>query len=539
MRKAVLFLFVALFTLLCKAQDQSDSIAQETIPFFNLKTNLLYDATSTFNLGAEFRLNDRWSLELPFNYNPFTFSNDRKWKHFLVQPELRWWTKETFKGHFFGAHAHYGIYNVAALPSGPFSQNMHDNRYEGSLMGAGVSYGYRWDFSHNWGMEATLGVGYAYLDQKKYPCIKCGQELGSRNRHYVGPTKVGLSLIYTFGGKKKQAAPAYVAPVIEPIAEPEPLLPYVPQLVASFVMPEAEAVKVRREAGKAYLDYPVGKAVIDNSFKNNAVELQRIYALIEELRNDPDATIAEVEITGFASPDGGAKLNQQLSEKRAYALQEHLRAKYDFEGGMFTSRGAGEDWRTFEQLVEASGDQGKEQILTIIRNTATEDQKERQLAALGSATYNRMKADVFPRLRRSDYALHYTVLPFTVEEGKEIFKTKPSSLSLNEMFLIANTYEPGSAEFNEVFETAARLFPDSDEANLNATANALNRKDLISARNYLAKVKQPTAAYYNNRGMLFALEGEWEKASADFERAGQIGGDTNVNHNKEEMIKRN
>lgn len=537
MKKTGLFLIIALMASLSKAQGQSDSITQETSPIFNLKTNLLYDATATFNLGAEFRLNDRWSLELPFNYNPFTFSNDRKWKHFLVQPELRWWTEETFKKHFFGLHTHYGIYNVAALPSGPFSKNMRDNRYEGSLIGAGVSYGYRWDFSHNWGMEATIGVGYAYLDQNKYPCIKCGQELGSRNRHYVGPTKVGLSLIYTFG-KKKQPVPAYVAPVVEPAPEPELPPPYVPKLAASYVTPEAEAVKTRSEAGKAYLDYPVGKAVIDDNFKNNAAELQRIYALIEEVKNDPDATITEIEITGYASPDGGAALNRQLSEKRADALREHLRSKYNFENRLFATRGAGEDWKTFEQLVEESAVEDKSRILDIIRNTETEDRKERQLASLG-ATYNRLKMDVFPRLRRSDYALHYTVLPFTVEKGKEVFKTKPSGLSLNEMFLIANTYEPGSPEFNEVFETAARLFPDSDEANLNAAANALNRGDLVSARSYLAKVKTPTAAYYNNRGMLFALDDEWEKAAADFERAAQTGGDPNVEHNKEEMNKRN
>lgn len=534
MKRTILFLSVVLLPLLSKAQAQSDSIMQEATPLFNLKTNLLYDATTTFNLGAEFRLNDRLSLELPFNYNPFTFSNNRKWKHFLVQPELRWWTNETFKGHFFGAHAHYGIYNVGALPSGPFSKNMRDHRYEGSLIGAGVSYGYRWNFSHKWGMEATLGVGYAYLDQKKYPCVKCAPELGSRNRHYVGPTKAGLSLIYTFGGKKKQIAPVYVP--VEPI--PEVLPPYEPKLVAAFIVPEVETVKLRSEAGKAYLDFHVGKSVVEQNFKNNATELQRIYTLIDELKADDNATITQVEIIGYASPDGGAEMNKRLSEKRAYALQDHIRKKYDFAGVQFSVRGEGEDWITFEKIIETSSDEAKDRILTIIRNSSSEDQKERQLAALGGV-YNRIKTDMFPQLRRSDYTLHYTVLPFTVEKGKEVFKTKPSSLSLNEMFLISKTYEPGSSEFNELFETAARLFPDSDEANLNAAANALNRKDLISARNYLAKVKQATVTYYNNRGMLNALEGEWEKAADDFNRAAQMGNDTNVNHNIEEIGKRN
>lgn len=538
MKKTVLFFMPLLLSFFSMAQEVSDTATYEVNSNFNLKSNLLYDATATFNLGAEFRLNDRWSLDIPFSYNPFTFSNNRKWKHFLVQPELRWWKNETFEGQFWGIHTHYGIYNVAALPSGPFSQNMKNNRYEGSLIGAGVSYGYRWNISQRWGMEATIGVGYAYLDHNKYPCVKCGQDLGNRNKHYFGPTKIGLSLIYSFGGMKKQVIPSSVSPTIVPIPEPIIAAPYVPQLTASFVIPEAETVKVRSESGKAYLDYPVGKAVIDINYKANESELQRIYTLIDDIYNDPDASITNIEITGFASPEGGSELNRQLSEKRAYALQDHLRVKYSFSDELITVNGAGEDWETLENLINESDVELKDTILEIIQSENTDDQKEKRLASLGRV-YSDIKENYFPQLRRSDYALYYTVLPFTIEKGKEIFKTKPSALSLNELFLIANTYEVGSSAYNEVFETAAQLYPDNDVANLNACANALNRGDLTSARKYISKIKQPSAAYYNNRGMLFAMEGEWEKAEVDFKNAVQIGGDNNASHNMEELNKRN
>lgn len=56
-----------------------------------IKTNLLYDATTTFNLGAEFALSPKWTLDVSGNYNPWTFSNNKKWKHWLVQPEARYW----------------------------------------------------------------------------------------------------------------------------------------------------------------------------------------------------------------------------------------------------------------------------------------------------------------------------------------------------------------------------------------------------------------------------------------------------------------
>ena len=80
------------------------------------------------------------------------------------------------------------------------------------------------------------------------------------------------------------------------------------------------------------------------------------------------------------------------------------------------------------------------------------------------ASYRYILDNIYPRLRHSDYTVTYTVRPFSIEEAKEILKTKPQQLSLQEMFLVAQTYEPGSPEFNEVFDIAVRLFPDDETA---------------------------------------------------------------------------
>lgn len=120
-------------------------------PKVALKTNMLYDATSTFNLGFEFGLGKKWTFDLSGNYNPWTFSDNRKMKHWLVQPEMRWWTCRRFSGHFFGLHGHYAQYNMGGmLPWGFHSgkmfgkienRNILSHRYEGWLAGAGISYG--------------------------------------------------------------------------------------------------------------------------------------------------------------------------------------------------------------------------------------------------------------------------------------------------------------------------------------------------------------------------------------------------------------
>lgn len=77
-----------------------------------VKTNLLYDASTTINLGVEIGLSPKWTLDLSGNYNGWTFNENKKWKHWLAQPEARYWFCERFNGHFLGAHLLGGVYNV-------------------------------------------------------------------------------------------------------------------------------------------------------------------------------------------------------------------------------------------------------------------------------------------------------------------------------------------------------------------------------------------------------------------------------------------
>ncbi|MCI1686407.1 MAG: DUF3575 domain-containing protein, partial [Prevotella sp.] len=65
-----------------------------------VKTNILYDATATFSLGVETDLSRKWTLDVSGNYNPWTFSHNRKWKHWLVQPEVRYWNCDKMRGSF-------------------------------------------------------------------------------------------------------------------------------------------------------------------------------------------------------------------------------------------------------------------------------------------------------------------------------------------------------------------------------------------------------------------------------------------------------
>lgn len=193
MKTSKLFLvagFLLVFATCAFSQVQSGT--KTYLPKFALKTNTLYWATTTPNLGFEVGLAPKMTLDVSGNYNPFKFSDNRQLKHWLVQPELRYWLCERFNGSFFGLHGHYGEVNVSNLDI----FGMGDYRYDGKVYGAGISYGYQWILNNRWSMEATIGVGYARLDYDKYECGNCGKKLDHNTKNYFGPTKVGLSIIY-------------------------------------------------------------------------------------------------------------------------------------------------------------------------------------------------------------------------------------------------------------------------------------------------------------------------------------------------------
>lgn len=185
--KKLLFLWGLPVVLLSTCMN--NAAAQE----LGIKTNLLYDATSTINLGLEVGLRNRWTLDVSANYNGWLAGEKIRLKHWLLQPEARYWLAESFNGHFLGVHAH-----VAGVDMGgtKFPLLNGEGRYKGYLYGAGISYGYQVILSERLSLEATIGFGYARVDYDRYSCQTCTDKSGPYHKNYIGPTKAGISLIY-------------------------------------------------------------------------------------------------------------------------------------------------------------------------------------------------------------------------------------------------------------------------------------------------------------------------------------------------------
>lgn len=169
-----------------------------------IKTNILYDATATINLGVEVGLAPRWTLDISGNYNGWTMPQDMRWKHWLVQPEARYWFCDRFAGHFIGLHALGGQCNVGGIKNnikflGTDFSGMSDRRYQGWFAGLGAAYGHSWALGKHWSLEAELGIGWIYTRYDVFPCAVCGTKLAAdRSHNYFGPTKAAVNFVYLF-----------------------------------------------------------------------------------------------------------------------------------------------------------------------------------------------------------------------------------------------------------------------------------------------------------------------------------------------------
>ena len=169
-----------------------------------LKTNVVYDVAANVNAGIEVGLAKRWTVDVSGNLNTWDMSHGRKWKHWLVQPELRYWFCDRFSGHFLALHLHGGQYNVGGIRNsisflGTNYARLTDQRFQGWFAGGGLAYGYSWILGEHWNLEAEIGFGYSYTVYDRFECAGCGRKVEeNKDHHYVGPTKAAINLVYLF-----------------------------------------------------------------------------------------------------------------------------------------------------------------------------------------------------------------------------------------------------------------------------------------------------------------------------------------------------
>lgn len=184
--------FIFIFCISLSAHTQG----QKTIA---VKTNIPHWATASPNLGVEVAFRHKMTFELSGGYNPFEFKDDKQWKHWIIWPEARYWLNETFNGHSIGLHGVFTGFDVGGLEL-PFNlvPELKNRRVEGNINGIGLSYGYAWIIGNSLVLEVSVGAGYGRLKYDVFTNGDNGYKTDYGQKHYIGPTKGAISLVYLF-----------------------------------------------------------------------------------------------------------------------------------------------------------------------------------------------------------------------------------------------------------------------------------------------------------------------------------------------------
>lgn len=280
----------------------------------------------------------------------------------------------------------------------------------------------------------------------------------------------------------------------------------------------ADVVKTREITKSAYVNYKLSSTVLLPDYKQNSAELATILATIDSVRDDKDHTVRSVFIHGFASPEGPYSLNKRLAAGRTEALRRYVDAHYGF-GSKLTTESTPEDWEGLRKWVEASGLTNTKGILKVIDSNMDPDAKDEALKTRYPNSYKLIINKVYPSLRRTDYTINYTVRTFNdVATIRQMLQSNPEKLSMEEIMLLARTYQPGSEERNYLALKAADLFPEDWRAQLTGAFVALSRNDLPQASSMLSRSGDSPLADYA-RGVLAIYQNDKAKAEPLLKRA--------------------
>lgn len=408
-----------------------------------LKTNLLYWTTATPNVSVEARLSDKWSADLSVGYNPFTFKDNKKWKHVAVQPEFRRWLKKTpYEGHFVGFNLLYSHFNAGGikLPLGIFP-DLHKHRQQGDLGAVGVLYGYDWPLkSCYWNIETVVGVGYGVAHYTKYSCPEhCATKISKNTRSFFMPTKLAVNVAYTIGGRDG-CGKVEVPPVVEPAPiEPAPYIPpFEPKYNAvadntgkagelqrdnpvlqhiSQYKPYDKTRILRKEKGALYVHFALDKSVLQHDFRDNAGTLDKIIDITRKIMADTTSSVRKIQIVGLASVEGPVAHNEELAGARAEALKRYIQREVpEAVDTLFDCANGGEAWTELRSQIDDNLSLPyRTEMLQIIDTEPNAQRRERRLKQLaGGRAYAVLRDKVLSDQRNSGYLrIYYDYVPDT------------------------------------------------------------------------------------------------------------------------------
>ena len=245
-----------------------------------------------------------------------------------------------------------------------------------------------------------------------------------------------------------------------------------------------------------------------NSVKDFVEMLRKINREHESLN------LKNVEVLGYASPEGNFAVNDRLANQRQSVSEEFVKGqmKQARVSGDVTSHYTAEDWDGFQKLVAASNIQDKDVILRVLSMYQDPEQREQQIRNM-SEGFRELADGILPELRRARMIINYETVGRSDEQLKQQYAADPTKLSLDELLYTATLYE-NPAESEDVYKKTAEMFPNDYRAKNNVGVMEMIRGNELNAldnfQEAMDKGKQPEA--YANMAMMALQHGGLDTA---------------------------
>ena len=292
------------------------------------------------------------------------------------------------------------------------------------------------------------------------------------------------------------------------------------------VAPDAfqRVVEQKQEANIKFL---IQQAELRKSeLQNNSV--QEFVNLLKRIGSDREnVMLSNVEVSAYASPDGGFALNEKLANKRQTNTEEFVKKQMKqakTEGDVEASYTA-QDWEGFQQLVQASDIQDKDVILRVLSMYKDPQEREQQIKNM-SHGFKELADGILPELRRARLTINYETIGRDDEAIFNQFKSDPSKLSVEELIYAASIAET-PAEQEAILTTTTRLYPKDARAYNNLAASAYSKGNYDEAQRYLAQASATGATCAEtkaNLGLLALQKGDVKAAENYLGQAGNAQG---------------
>ena len=271
--------------------------------------------------------------------------------------------------------------------------------------------------------------------------------------------------------------------------------------------------RIIKEKHNANIMFLIQQANIRASELKTAKEFNKELAEVNEAANKK---ISNIEVSAYASPDGGVKLNTGLAENRESNTTKMLskdlkKAKVD---APIDSKYTAQDWEGFQELVSKSNIQDKELILRVLSMYQDPEQREQEIKNI-SSVYKTLADEILPQLRRSRLTLNYEIIGKSDDEIASLAASNPKELTLEEL-LYAATLTNDNGKKEVIYTKATELFPNDYRAFNNLGKLAYQAGNIDKAESYLKKAANIQAApeVNMNLGLVALAKGDKNAAEA-------------------------